>query len=218
MKSSKLSRREIIQAGLITMGALLFKGNALGFSGMMPPRHAAKSDTLPGSTVQNETVETSTVKNPEVVLSEERKICIYNLHTKERQESVFWRDGAYIESALNELDFIFRDHYNGAVRRIDKQLLDFLFAIQQKVGTDDPFQLISGYRSRRTNERLRKSNKAVSRKSMHLFGKAADIRLPSVGVKKLRRVAYELQKGGVGYYPRSNFVHVDVGRVRFWRG
>ncbi len=101
---------------------------------------------------------------------------------------------------------------------MDRRLLDFLFAIQQKLGTNEPFHLISGYRSKRTNTRLRRNNKSVAKKSFHIFGKAADIRLPAVGIRKLRRAAYELQTGGVGYYPRSKFVHIDVGQVRFWRG
>ena len=202
----ELDRRSMIRMGLISAATVLINGKALAFREIVPPKAATPESIPPGVIV------------PEVAKPDEKKICIYNLHTKEHQETVFWRNGDYIESALLDLNFIFRDHYNGAVKQMDKRLLDFLFAIQQKIGTGEPFQLISGYRSKRTNARLRKNNKGVAKKSLHIFGKAADIRLPEVGIKKLRRAAYELQVGGVGYYPRSNFVHIDVGRIRFWRG
>ena len=192
--------------GLISAATVLINGKALAFRNILPPEPATTESIPPEIIV------------PEVVKPAEKKICIYNLHTKEHQETVFWRNGEYIESALSDLNFIFRDHYNGAVKQMDKRLLDYLFAIQQKIGTGEPFQLISGYRSKMTNARLRKNNKGVAKKSLHIYGKAADIRLPEVGIKKLRHAAYELQVGGVGYYPNSNFVHIDVGRVRFWRG
>jgi uncharacterized protein YcbK (DUF882 family) len=186
-----MDRRNIIRLGLIGIASVICSGNA----------HAMQRFMRQG-----------------VYSAETRIICIHNLHTKETTQTVYWKNGRYIDSALKELDYIFRDHYNGAVKRIDKRLLDFLYAIQQKVRTGEPFHLISGYRSRKTNERLRKNNKAVAKRSMHIFGKAADIRLPAVDLRKLRRAAYELQAGGVGYYPKSEFVHIDVGNVRFWRG
>jgi uncharacterized protein YcbK (DUF882 family) len=201
-----MDRRSMIRMGVISAASVLINGKALALRRIIPPP-VATPESIPQEIIV-----------PKIVKPEERKICIYNLHTKEHQETIYWRNGEYIESALIDLDFIFRDHYNGSVKKIDRRLLDFLFAIQQKVGTGEPFQLISGYRSKRTNARLRINNKGVARKSLHIFGKAADIRLPAVGIKKLRRAAYELQTGGVGYYPQSNFVHIDVGRVRFWRG
>lgn len=149
-------------------------------------------------------------------LYDERAICIYNLHTKEYLDTVYWKNGAYVPEAIKELNFIFRDHYNGRVKPIDTKLFDLLYAIQQKLGCNEPFHLISGYRTPATNARLRKSNKGVAKRSMHIHGKAADIRFPEHKVKLLRRAAYELKGGGVGYYPRSNFVHVDVGQVRYW--
>lgn len=201
-----MDRRSMIRMGLISAASVLINGKALAFRRMVPQK-AATPENIPQEIIV-----------PEIIKPEERKICIYNLHTKEHQETIYWRNGEYIEDALIDLDFIFRDHYNGSVKKMDRRLLDFLFAIQQKIGTGEPYQLISGYRSKRTNARLRKSNKGVAKKSLHIYGKAADIRLPAVGIKKLRRAAYELQTGGVGYYPKSNFVHIDVGRVRFWRG
>jgi len=201
-----LDRRTMIRLGLISAASVLINGKAMAFRSMTP-LNADALESIP-----------SKIDVPKVVEPEDRKICIYNLHTKEHQETIYWRNGKYIGSALKELDFMFRDHYNGSVKKIDRRLLDFLFEIQKKLGSNEPFHLISGYRSKRTNARLRRSNKGVARKSLHIFGKAADIRLPEVGIKKLRRAAYELQAGGVGYYPSSNFVHIDVGRIRFWRG
>ena len=200
-----LDRRNMIKMGLIGAASVLINSKAHAFSRIISLKDA-----------EIESDESHII--PNIVKPYERKICLFNLHTKELQETVYWRNGAYIKDALRELDYLFRDHYNGSVMKIDRRLLNFLYEIQQKIGTDEPFHLISGYRSKRTNARLRRNNKGVAKKSLHIYGKAADIRMPAVGIKKLRRAAYELQSGGVGYYPNSNFVHIDVGRVRFWRG
>ncbi len=150
------------------------------------------------------------------VLSGRRKISLFNAHTKEYFNSVYWEDGQYVPEAMKALEYMFRDHYNGAEKPIDKRLLNLLFAMQRILKTDRPFHLISGYRSPATNARLRKRMRGVARRSLHMYGKAADIRMPGQSLKKVKKAARELQAGGVGYYPRSNFVHVDVGRVRFW--
>ena len=148
----------------------------------------------------------------------ERSVCIYNLHTNEYLDVVYWRDGKYLPEAFRDINHVFRDHYNGAVKPIDKKLIDFLYSIQSRLDCNEPIHLISGYRSPATNARLRKKSNGVARRSLHIMGQAADIRMPGYQIKTLRSVAYNLQNGGVGYYPRSNFLHVDVGRVRFWRG
>jgi uncharacterized protein YcbK (DUF882 family) len=150
------------------------------------------------------------------ILTDTRKLSIYNLHTKEHFDSSYWMNGEYIPEAVKSLEHMFRDHYNGRERSIDPKLLDLLYYIQKKTGINEPFHLISGYRSPDTNARLRNRKRGVAKRSLHMYGKAADIRLPGLSLKKLRRAAYELKVGGVGYYPRSNFVHVDVGPVRYW--
>ena len=167
----------------------------------------AASCIMPGATI-------ASVNN---LLEPERRLCLLNLHTKEDINIAYWKNGEYIPDALNQLNHIFRDHYNGLVKKIDTDLFDFLFAIQQQIQCTEPFHLISGYRSKKTNERLRKQKGTAARKSLHIYGKAADIRLPDQKLKILRSAAYKLKGGGVGYYPKSNFVHVDVGNVRFWR-
>lgn len=152
------------------------------------------------------------------LLLQDRTISVYNLHTKEYLSTVYWQNGAYLPEAIDQINHIFRDHYNGRIRPIDPELIDLLFAIQQDVGCDEPFHLISGYRSRQTNNLLRQHSSKVARRSLHIKGKAADIRLPGLNLKTLRHTAYELRRGGVGFYPGANFIHIDVGRVRFWRG
>jgi uncharacterized protein YcbK (DUF882 family) len=117
-------------------------------------------------------------------------------------------------SALDDINYMLRDHYCGAVKPIDKKLLNLLFAIQQKLDTSEPFHIISGYRTPKTNARLNK--KGAVKKSLHISGKAVDLRLPGHKLKELRRAAYRLKAGGVGYYRKSNFVHLDVGQVRYW--
>jgi len=99
-------------------------------------------------------------------LNDERALCIYNLHTEEYLDVIYWKNGKYIKDALKEIDHIFRDHYNGSVKSIDTGLLDYLFAIQQKLQCSEPFNLISGYRSSATNNRLRKKNSRVARRSI----------------------------------------------------
>jgi uncharacterized protein YcbK (DUF882 family) len=115
-----------------------------------------------------------------------------------------------------DINHILRDHRTGEIKPIDPDLLDLLHALRTRLGTQRPFHVISGYRSPCTNEQLRSRSRGVARKSMHLFGKAVDIRIPGHDLADLRQAALAEQAGGVGYYPRPGFVHVDVGRVRFW--
>jgi uncharacterized protein YcbK (DUF882 family) len=161
-------------------------------------------------------VPSATLAAVENFLSSEKTLFFYNLHTKESLQTVYSVDGQYIPDAIDEINHIFRDHYSGAVKPIDTNLLDLLYAIQQKLRSTNPFHIISGYRTAKTNAFLRRNKRGVAKYSLHMEGKAADIRLPGYRLKDLRRSAYELKKGGVGYYPRSNFVHVDVGKVRYW--
>ncbi len=149
-------------------------------------------------------------------LLNEKKLFLYNLHTNEEFKDVYWKNGEYIPEVLVRINYMLRDHYNGAVKTIDKKLLDLMFAIQTKLKATEPFHIISGYRSAKTNEYLRKHTKGVAKKSLHILGKAVDLRLPDHRLKDLRRAAYDLKTGGVGYYPKSNFVHIDVGKLRFW--
>ena len=147
---------------------------------------------------------------------QKRILSLYNTHTGEALSTVYWKSGEYVKPSLSNINHILRDHRTDEVISMDLGLLDLLHAIHLKVGTQEPFHIISGYRSTRTNAFLCEQNHGVVKNSLHLCGKAADIRLPGYELSRLRRVALNLREGGVGYYPRSDFVHVDVGRVRYW--
>ncbi|WP_455365189.1 DUF882 domain-containing protein [Kaarinaea lacus] len=146
----------------------------------------------------------------------ERQLAFYNLHTGEKLTTTYWTDGNYLAAELRSINHLLRDHRSGEVQPIDKQLLDLLYALQQTVEKEGSYHIISGYRSPRTNARLRQQSSGVAKKSLHMLGKAIDVRLPGVDLKHLRQAALSLQLGGVGYYPKSNFVHLDTGRPRFW--
>lgn len=149
-------------------------------------------------------------------LPSRRSLSFYNTQTTERLFVNYYRKGKYQPNALEEINYIMRDRRTGEIKTIDIRLLDLLCAISLKLNTRSPFHIISGYRSPSTNAMLRKKNRRVAKHSLHIKGMAVDIRLPKFKTALLRRVSVELKQGGVGYYRRSNFVHVDVGRVRYW--
>ena len=147
-----------------------------------------------------------------------RALAFHNTHTNERIESVYCVAGRYQEPGLTAIDWILRDHRTGDVQRIDPQLLDLLHLLKaQAAGGDSPavYEIVSGYRSPRSNELLRNRSGAVARHSLHLKGMAADVRLTGVPLTRLHAAALDLRKGGVGYYT-DQFLHVDTGRVRSW--
>jgi uncharacterized protein YcbK (DUF882 family) len=143
---------------------------------------------------------------------------LYNIHTDEKLETIFWVDGKYIPEALNELDQFWRDWRRYQVIDVDPKLYSLLHDLYNEVGGEDPIHLISGHRSEKTNKALRAAGRNTAKKSQHVLGRAADITIPGVAVKDLRDEALAMQRGGVGYYPQSHFVHVDTGRVRQWQG
>lgn len=151
-----------------------------------------------------------------VVLPHTRALRFYNLHTGERLNTIYWEHGSYIEAALGEINYILRDFRANQVKPIDPRLLDLLCALNQRLATEQSFDVISGYRSPATNAMLAARSEGVAAHSLHMVGKAIDIRVPGRGLYDLRRAATSLEMGGVGYYPSSDFVHVDVGRVRHW--
>jgi uncharacterized protein YcbK (DUF882 family) len=146
----------------------------------------------------------------------DRALSVHNLHTEEDLETVYWSQGSYLPGGLEAIDYILRDYRTGEIHSMDTELLDLLYAIRTTLEARQPFHLISGYRSPSTNAFLCESGRGVARHSLHVQGKAADIRIPGIELSLVRDVATSLRRGGVGYYPSSNFVHVDVGRVRYW--
>jgi uncharacterized protein YcbK (DUF882 family) len=146
----------------------------------------------------------------------EKTLAFHNLHTLEDLEVVYWRYGSYLPGALQEIDYMFRDRRTEEIHTIAPALLDVLHTLKHRLKTDVPFGLVCGYRSPKTNAMLRKRSKGVAKRSLHLKGMAVDIRVPGYRTAALRDAAMSLKAGGVGYYPRSRFVHVDIGPVRYW--
>ena len=149
----------------------------------------------------------------------ERVLSFFNTHTGERLRAAYCCGGVYQPDALRDINHILRDFRANAVKPIDPKLLDFLHELGGTLETDAPFHIISGYRSPHTNGLLRERGgpaTGVASRSLHMEGKAIDIRVPGVKLDHLRGAARSLKLGGVGFYPSSNFVHVDTGRVRYW--
>ena len=146
----------------------------------------------------------------------EKSLAFYNTHTAEKLKTVYWAEGNYLADSLREINYVLRDPRNNEVHDIDTRLLDLLFAIRNEIETNQPFHVISGYRSADTNAFLRAHTSGVAENSLHLVGKAIDIRSPGRDLRNLQKAAITLKGGGVGYYPKSDFVHVDIGRVRYW--
>jgi uncharacterized protein YcbK (DUF882 family) len=148
--------------------------------------------------------------------SQPRELSFLNLHTGERLKAEYFRGGAYDPEALKSINWFLRDYRNNETHVIDPRLLDLIHVLHDKVRSAEPFHVISGYRSPQTNAMLHERSGAVAKHSMHLEGRAIDIRLPGLGLKYLQDAALSLKAGGVGYYPADDFVHVDTGPIRRW--
>lgn len=146
-----------------------------------------------------------------------RSLAMSHTHTRERIELVYAVAQDYLPEALGALNHFLRDHYSGEVGRMHPPLFDLLHALRQTLGSAGPFEIISGYRCPATNDRLRQTRGGgVAKQSLHMQGCAVDVRLSGVPLAELRDAALSLRAGGVGYYPESEFVHLDTGRVRSW--
>ncbi len=146
----------------------------------------------------------------------ERILRLHNLHTGENLKATYWAEGQYLAEEIAALNRVLRDHRSNETYRMDQRLFDMLHVLQQQVGSDGTFHVISGYRSPKTNAMLNRNSSGVAKRSLHMQGRAIDIRLPGVELKHLRQAALNMKAGGVGYYPRSGFIHIDTGRTRFW--
>lgn len=147
---------------------------------------------------------------------QQRSLALRNLHTGERLTAVYWAEGRYLPDALSEIDYLLRDFRTDEVKPIAPELLDLLHLLRSKLDSGAPVHVISGYRSATTNKMLANQSGGVARKSLHMRGMAIDMNLPGRDLATLHRAARSLQLGGVGYYPKPGFVHLDVGRVRYW--
>ena len=210
-----LDRRRLLTAGSgaaagLLLGAGLSSGVAL-----------AQDSGEPGATADDlQLAPTPLVPPP----PGPRRLSFHHLHTAEDLDVVYWRDGGYVWDALMGIKTLLRDFRSGEAHPIDVRLLDILFTLQAQTGSTEPYRIISAFRSSETNTALANQSaqvngkSEVAKKSLHMEGKAMDVRLNDVALTGLRQAALALQGGGVGYYPDSGFVHVDIGRVRTWQG
>jgi uncharacterized protein YcbK (DUF882 family) len=153
---------------------------------------------------------------PSLAAYGQRSLSFVHTHTGDQLTVAYFKNGIYDQVGLARVASIFRDHRSGDVHAVDPLLLDTLFELQVLNEHDKPYQIISAYRSPLTNARLKHETEGVATKSLHMQGKAIDIRVGGVKTKKLRDLALQMSRGGVGYYASSNFLHLDTGRVRSW--
>lgn len=147
-----------------------------------------------------------------------RRIKMYSGRTGESIDMIYWVDGRYIDEAVREISYFMRDWRENEAIMIDRRTIDVMAAAHRLLDVDEPYLLLSGYRTPRTNAMLRSRSRGVARKSLHMKGQAADLRLKSRSVAQMTKAAQACAAGGVGSYYRSNFVHMDCGPVRTWRG
>ncbi len=158
------------------------------------------------------------VRTPAPTHAGERRLSLYVAASGERASAVYWENGEYIPAGLREISYLLRDHRTDTAVGISPELLDYLNGVTRKVEYSRPVQVVSGYRSPRTNEMLRHHQDGVARNSYHTKGRAVDIVMPGIDLRHVRTAALNLSAGGVGYYPDSGFVHLDSGPRRTWMG
>ena len=156
-------------------------------------------------------------EDPSSAERQNHRLRLYNTHTGERLDIVYRRGDQYVSDALAKLDYFLRDHVTGDVRHFDPRLYDIISDLTASVGhPGGEIDIVCGYRTPSTNASLREHTTGVAKNSLHIQAEAIDLRMPGVNTLTLRRAALALHRGGVGYYPHSDFIHVDVGRVRQW--
>ena len=183
-----MDRRTLLKAGL-GLGA------AVALSGLMPRAAMAALMAQPS-----------------------RALAFNNLHTGESCAVTYWENGAYVPQSLATIQHVLRDHRNNEEHAMDPALLDLLSVLHAKLETNQPYEIISGYRSPESNAAMHARSNGVASHSMHMEGKATDIRVAGRALVQVHATALAMGLGGVGYYPTSDFVHVDSGRVRQWQG
>lgn len=147
-----------------------------------------------------------------------RALHLVNAHTWEKLDIVYYTHGVYIDESVEQINHLMRDHRVNKATHMDPVLLDQLLRLSQSLNTSERIHVLSGYRTPETNAKLRKRSSGVAKYSLHMEGKAADIYVPGIETQQLQLAALDLKAGGVGYYPKSNFVHMDTGMIRQWGG
>ncbi|TAN69474.1 MAG: DUF882 domain-containing protein [Methylobacter sp.] len=143
-------------------------------------------------------------------------LAFHNTHTGDQLKLTYFERGRYVKDALHEINHLFRDYHDGSIHPIDPALLDQLYDLKHTLEVRKPFHIVSGYRSPATNADLRKHSDGVAKNSLHMEGRAIDIRIEGLDTRRIRNAALAMRRGGVGYYERSDFVHLDTGSVRTW--
>ena len=188
-QSRQVSRRRFITMGLVGAAPMIIPAAAWAGMKVKTSAHARKAEF--------------------------RALSFYNLHTGERLKTTYWEQGEYIPDALDEINYILRDYRQDEIKPIDRNLLDLLVTLRDRLHSSANFEVISGYRSPITNAMLHANSEGVAAHSLHIDGRAIDIKVPGRPLSLVRAAALTMQQGGVGYYP-GRFVHVDTGRVRWW--
>ena len=211
-----LSRRRFLTTSLAGAGALLGFGS-LTKAVAAPAGSLTKAVAAPAGGLTKAVAAPAGSLTKAVAAPWPGRLALYNTHTRETLDVTF-RDGAghYDAGALASIDHILRCHYTGATVQMDVAVLEYLSAVDGRLGGDREIHIISGYRSPEYNQWLIRHSHGVAQQSLHLVGKAVDVRFPGIALASVRDTARALALGGVGYYPASDFVHVDSGRVRTW--
>jgi uncharacterized protein YcbK (DUF882 family) len=195
-----MNRRRLLQfAGSAICNAAIVGGVG---AALFAPIGAPASATVPST--------------PTRATSSARLLSFVNTHTGDTFADAYWESGNYVPDAMAAINHVMRDHRSGEAHAIDPRLLDQLHALKGHVGATAPYQIISGYRSPASNAALHANSSGVATRSLHMDGRAIDIRVGGVDLPRLRDAALAMQAGGVGYYEASDFIHVDTGRVRRW--
>jgi uncharacterized protein YcbK (DUF882 family) len=202
------SRRRVLKAGTALAGASA-AGLLLG---------SARSQAAAGSQDAAGIPQAARGHGAQPVAEAPKRIALLNLHTDERLDIEYFRDGAYLPQALSAIEALLRDFRTGERHAIDPQLMDYLLEVAHTLGVEPRFSVISGYRSPLTNARLHELSAEVAQHSLHMEGRAIDVRMNGVDCASLAARALDLKRGGVGYYRASDFVHLDTGRFRTWKG
>ncbi len=145
-----------------------------------------------------------------------RRVSFRNTHTNESFSGVYRIGNKYLPDAFDRINYVMRDHRTGEAFPIDPRVMDIIYSVHQMTGNHTPYDVLSGYRCPQSNAGLRKASGGVAKNSLHMTGQAIDLRMPNYSTSRLRDLAKSLRAGGVGYYSRSNFVHMDSGDVRYW--
>lgn len=156
------------------------------------------------------------LRHTDAAVRDERGLEFFHTHTRKRLSVVYKRGDEYVPEALDEINSFLSDFRTADITKMDPELLDLIYDIRQELGSKGTYEVISAYRSPKTNDMLRGRSRNVAKNSQHLLGKAIDVRLTDVKLGDLRDTAITMKRGGVGYYANSNFVHIDTGRVRRW--